>query len=320
MQRTDWKFGFKRHLHLGIALGMVALTLSAGWTGSRMAASGPCLAFVGTSLGALSVKGTDGYGIFRRLYPAGEAIARTNRGDDQSRYLHVATLSHNLGQTLSAEDRKTAFVSAVLPMVLSVNEAIMDRRRVVDTAVACRAAGRDVGPALQARILRYHELYGTDGDTAALLNRMDIVPPSLAIAQAAIESGWGQSRFATTGNALFGQRTTNPDRGMRPAALPETTTVRVAAFGRPIESVRSYIHNLNTYPAYQAFRDRRAALRRSGGESDGLTLAGTLVAYSTRGQAYVRDLQSIIRANRLAAFDTVAPATMPRQHTSGSDT
>jgi Bax protein len=149
---------------------------------------------------------------------------------------------------------------------------------------------------------------------------MDIVPPSLAIAQAAIESGWGQSRFATNGNALFGQRTTNPDRGMRPAALPETTTVRVAAFGRPIESVRSYIHNLNTYPAYQAFRDRRAALRRSGGESDGLTLAGTLVAYSTRGQAYVRDLQSIIRANRLAAFDTVAPATMPGQHTSGSDT
>lgn len=320
MRRIDRKCGLKRLMLLGVALGFAALSVSADSSNRRMSADDPCLTRFGFPQAKRSAGTIQDRERGRRFYPASHAGARMTDESDRDRYFHAAILFRDLDELPSVDDRKVTFISIVLPMILRVNEGILGQRRLVEAVVACRDRGQLPGPALQTRIQGFHDRYGTDGDLDALLRRMDVVPPSLAIAQAAIESGWGTSRFVVLGNALFGQRTTNPARGMRPANLSDTTPVRVAAFDHLVASVNSYVHNLNTHPAYRTFRDRRIAFRRSGGEPDGLALAATLAAYSARGQGYVRDLQSIIRANRLAAFDTPAPAAMPGVRMSGSDT
>lgn len=203
----------------------------------------------------------------------------------------------------STEERKRIFVSVVLPLALRVNRAVLADRRFVEAAAACGDAGRPLAPAARARLDRLAAAYDAAGDPSALRLRLDTVPPSLLLAQAAIESGWGTSRFARQGNALFGQRTTAADGGMRPQGVEAAAAVRVAAFPHLLASVRSYVHNLNTQPAYRTFRRLRAALRERGRRPGGLDLATTLTAYSERGPAYVRDLEAIIRDNRFDAFD-----------------
>lgn len=320
MQRLNLTVDSMRHPLMGVVvLGIAVLSGSAERDDRRVAAGtgratdDPCVA--GPRLAATGGAIAD-HGLLWRLYPAGVDRRRSHDGTP-SRF-HAALLG-DVGAMASVDDRKAAFISVVLPMIDRVNQEILHHRRLVESATVCRGDGRSIGLGLQAALLRLHDRYRTDGDLAVLRQRLDIVPPSLAIAQAAIESGWGTSRFAVHGNALFGQRTTNPDRGMRPADLPATTAVRVAAFDHLMASVRSYVHNLNTYPAYRNFRAHRSAFRRNGEEPDGLMLAGTLIAYSSRGGAYVRDLKSIIRGNRLAAFDTATKTASPGGRSSRSD-
>lgn len=215
----------------------------------------------------------------------------------------AASLPPDLDQMNSVAQRKRAFVAIVLPLALRMNEAILADRRFVETAVDCGDANRPLSPAARARLDGLAGAYDAKGDLRTLRDRLDGVPPSLLLAQAAIESGWGTSRFAVQGNALFGQRTGASGLSMRPQGLDDAAAVRVAAFPHLLASVRSYIHNLNTQPAYQAFRQRRAALREQGRQPDGLDLASALVAYSERGDAYVDDLKTIIRGNRFEAFD-----------------
>jgi len=202
------------------------------------------------------------------------------------------------------QGRRT-FVKGVLPLALETSRAILADRRFVEAVIACHAAGRPLAPAAQARLDGLSAAYKAEGSLDTLRRRLDVVPTSLMLAQAAIESGWGTSRFAREGNALFGQRTTKADRGMQPQGLDDATPVRVAAFPHLQASVMAYVHNLNTQPAYRAFRERRAALREAGRHPDGLELAATLTAYSERGQAYVGDVKTIIRGNRFHALDAV---------------
>jgi Bax protein len=149
------------------------------------------------------------------------------------------------------------------------------------------------------------ERYGSkSADPADLLTHVDIVPPSLAIAQAAEESGWGTSRFAREGNALFGQRAYKAHRkGIVPVERPEGTSFRVRAFDHLIDGVKSYMHNLNSHPAYRDFREARAKMRAEEGNIDGYDLAGALLRYSERGVAYVKTIRVIMRSNTLRAFD-----------------
>jgi len=256
----------------------------------------------------------------RSARPRFHAALERRRGDGATAFLVAVTLPGNLDGTASVDERKATFISLLLPMIHRINEETFDHRRLVEVALACSGEGRSIDRANQAEIVRLHERYRTGGNLAALRQRLDIVPPSLAIAQAAIESGWGTSRFAVHGNALFGQRTTNPERGMRPADLTAATPVRVAAFDHLMASVRAYVHNLNTHPAYRGFRARRTALRRDGVVLDGLMLADTLLAYSSRGQAYVNDLKSVIRDNRLTGFDASSGTAMPDGLNAGVDT
>lgn len=164
--------------------------------------------------------------------------------------------------------------------------------------------GANVTPAAFDWLNELAEHYNAEPLPEVLLRHVDIVPPALVLAQAAIESGWGQSRFVREGNALFGERTTNLESGIKPAKVRANSLVRVAVFERPIDSVISYMRNLNTHPAYAEFREQRAAMRASGLPLDAVGLAGTLHRYSERSADYVRDIRMLIATNSLTDFDT----------------
>ena len=147
-----------------------------------------------------------------------------------------------------------------------------------------------------------------------LLMRVDVVPPSLSLAQAASESGWGTSRFAAEGNSLFGQWTWG--KGLKPTEqrTSKLGDYRVAAFDSTAQAAYSYALNLNTARAYRALRLKRADLRRQNLRISGTVLAETLVNYSERGQAYVDDLKALIRENRLDDADDASPRHMTVIH------
>ncbi|MGK2907996.1 MAG: glucosaminidase domain-containing protein [Desulfuromonadales bacterium] len=136
-----------------------------------------------------------------------------------------------------------------------------------------------------------------------LLRRVDTVPPSLVLAQAAEESGWGTSRFAVEGNALFGMWTWG-EEGITPVKQRSGLgNYKIASYKTPLQSVIAYMHNLNTHQAYKKLRSRRAELRNAGSKVTGWDLASTLTKYSERGQAYVDSLRSMIKGNKLQSAD-----------------
>jgi Bax protein len=140
---------------------------------------------------------------------------------------------------------------------------------------------------------------------------MDIIPPSLALAQSAEESGWGTSRFARQGNALFGQWTWDRSQGIRPSAAAASATHAIRRFPTLLAAVRAYARNLNTHRAYASFRLERERLRQQSQPISGFRLATTLTRYSERGGAYVRSLHAIMRGNDLARFDQARLSPAP---------
>ena len=183
----------------------------------------------------------------------------------------LARMPGEFGAVTEIALKKRLFLKATLPLVLAANEAIMEERRRLERVAASRAPGRVPNREEAAWLAETAARYGiASGDLDALLQRVDIVPPSLALAQAAIESGWGTSRFAREEQALFGQRLYAGGSGMVPAGLAPGSRFRVQSFPHLAEAVRSYIHNLNTHSAYREFRRARAsspagpAARRSG--------------------------------------------------------
>ena len=231
----------------------------------------------------------------------------------------AASMPGDMADVHSTALRKRAFVAVVLPLALKANEAILDDRQFVQSVADCRAADEPLGAKARARLDSLDTAYGAKGDLDVLLRRVDIVPPSLVLAQAAIESGWGTSRFAQQGNALFGQRTGEPDAAMTPRELPDGTTVRVAAFPHLLDSVRAYARNLNTHVTYAEFRARRAAFRAAGETPTGIALAETLVAYSERGAAYVADVEDVIRHNDFDLLDGARLVEHPPRGEPGRD-
>lgn len=217
--------------------------------------------------------------------------------------LYLADLPRELTEENNVKARKSLFFKTVLPLVLQVNEFVLaDRRRLLDLREKSEA-----GAALNARehawLQALSDEYGLDTfDFERLTRRVDAVPPSLALAQAAIESGWGRSRFAQAGNALFGQWTWKGE-GIVPLERDAGATHKIKSFGHLMEAVYGYVINLNTHRAYRDFRRQRLALSLNRERPSGSQLAESLIRYSERGDSYVRDIQSIIRQNRLDAFD-----------------
>ncbi|WP_420404490.1 glucosaminidase domain-containing protein [Nisaea sp.] len=213
---------------------------------------------------------------------------------------------------ISVEEKKRLFFQMILPLVLIANEEVaLERARLLqlkrrleesrtphsDDLKTLRKLAKKYEVPIEGDVLPLQDILRT------LERRIDLVPPSLALAQAASESAWGTSRFAVEGNALFGQWTFGGN-GMRPEEQrAEKGDYKVAAFRTPLYSVRSYLRNLNTNPAYRKFRERRAAGRMQGQLPSGRALATSLHRYSERGKAYTDEIREIIAVNRLSAFD-----------------
>lgn len=220
-------------------------------------------------------------------------------------HLRLAMLPRDLPRIRDVGMRKALFLSLALPLILEANARVEVERQRLLYARDRIAAGHPLPQDLAAWLDRLAARYKTRSDSIdLLLRRVDTVPPSLALAQAAAESGWGTSRFAIKGNALFGQWTTAGGRGLVPLERPEGETYKVRSFERLIDSFSAYLLNLNTHRAYRRFRNARAELRAAGKPMDGAELADGLSAYSEKGKEYVELLRGIIRRNRLAPLDS----------------
>ncbi len=222
--------------------------------------------------------------------------------------LEVRRLPRDLPEVRDVARRKGVFVRIVLPLALLENQRLLEQRRLA--RLFLRYPPERLGPAYRDWLLRLMDEYGVPkGDFArrgeALLRRLDAVPVPLVVAQAAMESGWGTSRFALEGNALFGQWTWDGD-GLRPSDAHPDATHKVRAFPDLRASVRAYLHNLNTGFAYREFRDLRARLRAEGRPLDAVLLARGLERYSARGMAYVAELQRMLRRPELAVLEQVS--------------
>lgn len=210
------------------------------------------------------------------------------------------------------DERKRAFYSFLLPAVRDANATIRrDRERLQSLATALAdgeapswwsrrwlaALCKEYG--LEYRPERLRALTGT------LLRRVDVIPPELALAQAAKESGWGRSRFAREANNLYGQWCYTEGCGLVPARRKANAAHEVRAFDSIADSIRAYMHNLNTHRRYRQFRDLRAALRERGQPITGPAVSAGLVNYSQRREAYVEEVLAMMQQNA-ALFDAVA--------------
>ena len=218
--------------------------------------------------------------------------------------LFVKSLPGDMKRIKATKDRKELFLLSVLPLILKVNDEIwaerkklIELKKLVKNRIKLSAEDRLWLAVVEDRykVVR--------GDLGALERSMDIIPPSLALAQAAEESGWGTSRFVVEGNALFGQWTDSSKSGIIPLGRVINRNYRIKAFRTLLDGVRAYARNLNTHKAYRSFRAGRSELRRSGKILSGQKLSLHLASYSERGENYIRSLQKIIKSNSLEKFD-----------------
>lgn len=225
----------------------------------------------------------------------------------------LAKLPDTLPELNDAKRRKKMFVSAMLPIILRANELIIaDRGRLLEIKQQLHDTG-----SISQRQRRWLEQMSkryrvkisnpaTPSQIEALLFRADVIPPSLALAQAAMESGWGTSYFAQKGNALFGEWVWNSAEGLLPRERDEGKTHKIKKFEYLLDSVASYMTNLNRHRTYKPLRDRRAELRTHSLPLTGAALAPALAGYSERGVDYVSDILSIIDYNDLDGLDSAS--------------
>jgi Bax protein len=223
----------------------------------------------------------------------------------------------DLAEIESPAERKDRFLTSLLPVVTQENQLIAEQRKwLLDTqrhlvhGHASAVERRGLSDLARYYRLPRHLTVPTTGalpsqTMAELLLRIDTLPPSLVLAQAAIESGWGTSRFVREGNNLFGQWVTGDTPGLMPSDADPGDGYRVAAYDTVAHSVRSYLRNLNTHRAYRQLRHWRADLRAANEPLDSTILSAGLVRYSQRGEAYVEELLSVIRGNRLDRYDGI---------------
>ena len=199
----------------------------------------------------------------------------------------------------NVQKRKDLFIQIILPLVIKENNNIrLDRKKLFSILNKSKNTRIE-----KVWLLKKFKQYGVvNKDLSTLKVRMDEVPISMAIAQAAKETGWGTSRFALEGNALFGQWTWSGE-GIKPAGADDDSTHKVMKFKVLQASVKAYQRNLNTHNSYKEFRSARAELRDRGKKLDSIILSQYLDRYAETGKKYVKILQLIIKQNQLTDFD-----------------
>ncbi|MDT8438650.1 MAG: glucosaminidase domain-containing protein [Wenzhouxiangellaceae bacterium] len=237
-------------------------------------------------------------------------------------------------KALPVGKKKEVFYRLMLPLVVHANELVIKRRDWLNERREQLVKGSGLTPAqlealrdaailLRIRSAETAQSLGASNEELIevidqALYRLDVIPPGLVLGQAAYESGYGTSRFAVEGNALFGQWTYG-GQGLVPGQQrSELGDHRIAAFDWPFDSVRGYYLNLSSHPAYEDFRRLRAELKAAGKPVTSLALADGLVRYSERGREYVDTLKGMIRVNRLDLADDAKFRDQPRRFIVGA--
>jgi len=221
------------------------------------------------------------------------------RAGQKVKPIYLTKLPKDLNALGNTKDKRDLFIKIILPLILDENNKIKEDRKKF-----FKILGKNFNTVGEKVWLkrRFKEYKIDDQDLTKLKIRMDIIPVSIAIAQAANESGWGTSRFALEGNALFGQWTWSK-KGISPKNKDPDKTHKVLQFQVLKASVRAYKNNLNTHNAYKEFRQVRAELRQENKEINGLDLTKYLKNYASIGIKYVEILEDIIEKNSLTDFD-----------------
>ena len=213
----------------------------------------------------------------------------------------LSLLPEEMKMIESSTKKKNLFIKIILPLILDENNRIkLDRRKLFSIL----NKNKNTNSEKKWLNLKFKQYGVVKNDLSTLKIRMDEIPVSLAIAQAAKETGWGTSRFAIEGNALFGQWTWSGE-GIKPAAADNDTSHKIMKFKILKSSVRAYQRNLNTHSSYKEFRMARAELRDNKMELDSLILANYIDKYAETGKEYVKILKQIIKQNNLKDFDDV---------------
>jgi Bax protein len=209
--------------------------------------------------------------------------------------------------------KKDFFFQSILPLALLGNEEVKHHRDTINNFFKIYNTGEALALHQHEELIKIQRYYKIKGDVlldpkirARLIKRVDIIPPSLILAQAANESGWGMSRFAQHANNIFGEWTFTPGTGLVPEGRPAGETYEVRRFEDLHASIRSYLRNLNTHSAYRSMRNKRLQMRENDLPLTGYALAGEMRYYSTRRDAYVEEIRSMIKGNKLEELNSVA--------------
>lgn len=217
------------------------------------------------------------------------------------KYEYTASLPERLGQIRNVQERKQCLIEILLPMALRANQSILKQRQVIEDY--CRRLPRltqDEKEDLLALANMYNVTAGSAEEIVQeLLKRVDVLPVSLILAQAAIESGWGTSRFSLEGNNVFGMRTPS-GYGMIPIRRAADESFAVSEFNDLQSCIDYYLWNINTNPQYEELRHIRSL---TDGPYDAFALARGLRNYSEQGGEYVRKVERLISYNALKDYD-----------------
>ena len=212
---------------------------------------------------------------------------------------YISLLPKDLSSIENYKEKKELFIKIVLPLILHENDKIEKDRKKLFKILAKKYNNKQEKNWLKWKFKEYKI---KNSDISELKIRMDIVPVSLAIAQAAIESGWGTSRFALEGNALFGQWTYS-GKGLKPLDNTDGDH-KIMQFKILIASVKAYKKNLNTHSGYARFREARADLRVQNKKVTGLKLTKYLDKYAATGEQYTKKIELTIKKNALSDFES----------------
>ena len=244
--------------------------------------------------------------LYSTLQAVGYRLDGVKNGFQTVPHVFLPKIPKDIKNFSPVHKRKQLFIMVTLPLILHSNELISeDRQRLMDLGRRIKR-GTNISYSDNLWLEEMSNRYSAESTNIDdLLERVDIVPVSLALAQAIEESGWGTSRFTHEGNALFGQRIygIQKDRaGMIPQDA-DSKKYKVQSYYQLQESVDSYINNLNSHYAYSKFRKARKLLRKKHNKIDPIFLASTLDNYSENGERYTKKLIRIIKANDLVLLD-----------------
>ena len=235
------------------------------------------------------------------LFEDVEYDLKTVRYQKKVKPIYFTQFPKDLDEIKDTRLKKETFIKIVLPLVVAENEKILDDKIKLKKIISKKKTTEKEKSWLRLKLREYKV---KNSDFAELDKRLDIIPVSIALAQAAKESGWGTSRFALEGNAIFGQWTWT-GQGIEPLNKGKHEGHKILRFPILRASVKAYKNNLNTHKGYAEFREKRSTYRKRNKSIKGLNLTDTLDRYAQTGKEYTEILEQIIKQNNLSDFESV---------------